>query len=129
MFFIPSNNLLNKFQCGFRKNHGAHTALTKLTNDIRKGMNIQQITLLVMFDFSKAFDKVSHSLLLSLLSKIGLSESTERWFRSYLVDRKHRVRYPLGEQSEWKSVTSGVEGSVLGPLLFILFINNITLRY
>ncbi|XP_025996004.1 uncharacterized protein LOC113005120 [Solenopsis invicta] len=82
------------------------------------------VTLLVLFDFTKAFDTVSHDLLLRKLRSFRLSPSTCQWVRSYLTGRHQRVRGPDGSFSSWMPVVAGV--SVLGPLLFLLFLNDLS---
>lgn len=120
--FIEQHHIINTYQSGFKKGHSTVTALLRVTDDIRLAIDERKLTLLCLFDFSKAFDSVHHELLLSKLHYIGFSMSTILWFKSYLRDRYQRVLHNDGSCSEWALASNGVpQGSVLGPLLFLLY--------
>lgn len=124
--FINGNNLLSPFQSGFRPGHSTTTALLKVTEDIRGSMEGKMVTILVLIDFSNAFNMVDHDILLSLLARMRFSSTAQEWFSSYLRDRQQAVKLD-GVQSSWCNLSSGVpQGGILSPILFSIFINSLT---
>jgi len=124
--YATRNGLMNPLQSGYRKGHSTMTALLKVADDMRKSIDHRKLTLLVLLDLSKAFDRVNHKLLLIKLEKLGFSVSVIRWLEHYLSNRWQRVL--SGDfQSDWALIKTGVpQGSVLGPLLFILYLYDIS---
>ena len=117
--YLNKNNLHYPLQTGFRRHHSTQTALIKITDDIRMAIDKTKITQLLLFDFSKAFDTISPTKLLSKLRQLGFSRMALLWIKSYLQNRTQIVISKNNGNSEWLETNLGVsEGSVPGPLLF-----------
>ena len=124
--YVETNSLLAESQHGFRKQHSTIHSVEQLTNYIEKKMNLGLSTLATFVDFRKAFDCVQHPVLLDKLSSLGITNSTIEWFKSYLTHRRQRV-LANNVYSSYQTVTQGVpQGSVLGPLFYILYANDIS---
>ena len=123
--YLEKNELLSRRQFGFRNRSSTQHAVTLFSDSIRKNMDKSLMTGAVFIDLSKAFDTVDHARLLSKLSIYGIKDREMSWFSSYLFNRKQYVAID-GQSSEMLPISCGVpQGSILGPLMFILLINDI----
>ena len=128
MEHLQNNKILHDWQQGFWSKRSTETQLITLIHELGKKWENRKLTDITVLDFSKAFDKVSHQLLSIKLDYYGIRGSTLRWINSFLSDRTQKLILE-GAVSDTVKVTSGVpvpQGSVLGPILFLIYISDLS---
>ena len=124
--YFTLNKLLYNSQYGFRKEHSTEFAALELIDKLMKGIDERKIPLSIFLDLSKAFGTLDHKILLSKLQHYGIHNTSLKWFHSYLTDRKQYVEYNNATSKCLPIYTGVPEGYILGPLLFIIYMNDIS---
>ncbi|CAK1602560.1 unnamed protein product [Parnassius mnemosyne] len=129
--YLKDNHILPEIQSGFRRGYGTETALLHVTDDITTASDKGKGSILVLLDFTRAFDCINHDILLAKLSYYGVSEATCKWFYSFLSNRSQYVEINTDQgevmQSSLRRTSRGTpQGSILSPILFILFTADIS---
>lgn len=127
IMFIQLNEHLDKYnilpnsQSGFRQNFSCATLLTNITDDIIRALDTDLVTILILLDYSKAFDTIDHTILISILHYIGVASEGITFLTSYLTDRFQVVTLDQNESAPVRTTRGVPQGSILGPILFCIY--------
>jgi hypothetical protein len=123
--FIEKTRMLTHHQYGFRQNRSTELAIIELTNKLTKAIDNGEFIIGIFLDLSKAFDTINHRILIQKLEHYGIRGVAQLWFKNYLTNRKQIVKYNQVRSKEMLIQTGVPQGSILGPILFLLYMNDI----
>ena len=124
--YLIENNILYSKQFGFQNGHSTDHAVVQLVDQIIESFENNKYTLGVFIDLSKAFDTVDHSILLKKLELYGITDRNHGWLKSYLSNRRQFFQINEKEKTSLETISCSVpQGSILGPLLFLLYVNDL----
>lgn len=129
--FFSENNILVSNQSGFRQGHSCETVIINICDEFRKSIDKNNYVLAVFLDFKRAFETINRDTLIKKMNKMGFKGTVLKWFQSYLHNRTQTVKFK-NSTSDCIVINNGVpQGTVLGPFLFLLYINDIvkTVKY